>query len=209
MKMKVGRDAKADIRACRGSAASHRRRAAELFVDANGAYVVQQALAQAQHFAEERVTWFEEPVFREDYAGTRHVREHAPPGMEISDGEYGYGLYEFARMIEAEMLDVLQADATRCGGFSGLAGGRRLCQTAMTPALDALCAASAPSRRDGVQATAPYRVLLRPLRIERMFFDGATEPENGELSPDPNRPGIGLEFRRHDAERYASIEIAR
>jgi hypothetical protein len=36
-----------------------------------------------------------------------------------------------------------------------------------------------------------------------MFFDGAMEPENGELSLDPSRPGIGLELRRHDAERYA------
>ena len=77
VKMKVGRDPKADPRARRGGPQRHRR-AAELFVDANGAYSVQQAVAQAQHFAEQRVTWFEEPVFREDYAGTRSVREHAP-----------------------------------------------------------------------------------------------------------------------------------
>src|SRR6185312_4642146 len=92
----------------------------ELFVDANGAYSAQQAVAQAQYFAQEGVSWFEEPVFREDYAGSRYVREHAPPGMDISNGEYGYGLYEFARMIDARMVDVLQADATRCGGFTGL-----------------------------------------------------------------------------------------
>ena len=83
--------------------------------------------------------------------------------MEISDGEYGYGLYEFARMIDAEMLDVLQADATRCGGFSGLLAVDGLCQSTMLPALDALCTASAPARRGGLQATAPYRVLFRSL----------------------------------------------
>lgn len=36
-----------------------------------------------------------------------------------------------------------------------------------------------------------------------MLFDGAAEPRNGRLSPDRSRPGIGLELRRSDAERYA------
>jgi L-alanine-DL-glutamate epimerase-like enolase superfamily enzyme len=202
VKMKVGRDAKADIERV-AAARQAIGEAAELFVDANGAYVVQQALAQAHYFAEERVTWFEEPVFREDYAGTRQVRQHAPRGMEISDGEYGYGLYEFARMIDAEMLDVLQADATRCGGFSGLLAVDGLCQTAMLP-LSTHCA---PHLH--LHAAAACKQLRHieyfydHYRIERMFFDGAMEPENGELSLDPSRPGIGLELRRRDAERYA------
>lgn len=202
VKMKVGRDAKADLE--RVTAARNAIGvAAELFVDANGAYSVQQAVAQARYFAQQRITWFEEPVFREDYVGTRQVREHAPPGMEISDGEYGYGLYQFARMIEAGMLDVLQADATRCGGFSGLMAVDGLCQTAMIP-LSTHCA---PHLH--VHAAMACKQLRHieyfydHYRIEEMLFDGAAEPENGELSPDASRPGIGLELRRTDAERYA------
>ena len=47
--------------------------------------------------------------------------------------------------------------------------------------------------------------LVLPLvRIERLFFDGVLEPEEGALRPDLGRPGLGLEFRRKDAERYAA-----
>jgi L-alanine-DL-glutamate epimerase-like enolase superfamily enzyme len=41
------------------------------------------------------------------------------------------------------------------------------------------------------------------VRIERIFFDGALEPEDGTLACDLSRPGIGLELKRADAERYA------
>jgi len=202
VKMKIGRDPHAD--AARVAAA---RRGigpdAALFVDANGAYSVQQAIAQAQRFAEQGVTWFEEPVFREDYAGTRRVRERAPAGMEISDGEYGYGLYEFARMIEAGMLDVLQADATRCGGFTGLLAVDGLAAATMTP-LSTHCAPHL--HLHAAMACKQLRHIeyfFDHSRIERMLFDGAAEPVDGDLRPDPSRPGIGLELRRSDAERYA------
>jgi hypothetical protein len=41
------------------------------------------------------------------------------------------------------------------------------------------------------------------VRIERMLFDGVSEPVDGSLVPDLTRPGIGLEFRRSDAARFA------
>lgn len=202
VKMKIGRDPAADIKRV-GAARRAIGENAELFVDANGAYGAQQAVAQAQRFAQERVTWFEEPVFREDYAGTRFVRDHAPPGMDISDGEYGYGLYDFARMIDAEMLDVLQADATRCGGFSGLLAVDGLCQTTMTP-LSTHCAPHL--HLHAAMACKQLRHIeyfFDHVRIERMLFDGAAGAQNGEMAPDSTRPGIGLELRRVDAERYA------
>jgi L-alanine-DL-glutamate epimerase-like enolase superfamily enzyme len=39
-------------------------------------------------------------------------------------------------------------------------------------------------------------------RIERMLFDGALDPYGGELTPDPGQPGLGLQLRAADAERY-------
>jgi hypothetical protein len=32
--------------------------------------------------------------------------------------------------------------------------------------------------------------------------DGVLEPAGGALRPDRSRAGLGLEFKRHDAERY-------
>jgi hypothetical protein len=37
-----------------------------------------------------------------------------------------------------------------------------------------------------------------------MFFDGAGSPSNGRLEPDLSRPGLGLEFKFDDAEKYRS-----
>lgn len=42
------------------------------------------------------------------------------------------------------------------------------------------------------------------VRIEHMLFDGAVRPQNGKLYPDLSRPGLGLELKRADAQRYAA-----
>jgi hypothetical protein len=35
-----------------------------------------------------------------------------------------------------------------------------------------------------------------------MLFDGVMQPKNGYISPDVTRPGIGIEFKYSDAEKY-------
>lgn len=37
-----------------------------------------------------------------------------------------------------------------------------------------------------------------------MLFDGAPSPRGGAIRPDLSRPGLGLELRRADAERFAA-----
>ena len=85
----------------------------ELFVDANGAYDLTQAVRQATAFARQDVRWFEEPVSSDDLAGLRLMRERVPAGMAIAAGEYGYDAWYFRRMLDAGAVDVLQAEATR------------------------------------------------------------------------------------------------
>ena len=202
VKMKIGRDPAEDPR--RVAAA---REAigpdAELFIDANGAFGRKQALAFAERFAaEERVTWFEEPVSSDDLAGLRLLRERAPAGMEIAAGEYGYATIDFRRLLEATAVDVLQADATRCLGISGFL---RAAMLAEAYGLD-ISAHTAPSLHvHACCALANVRHIEwfhDHVRIERMLFDGAPRPERGLLRPDRNRPGLGLELRRADAARY-------
>jgi L-alanine-DL-glutamate epimerase-like enolase superfamily enzyme len=41
-------------------------------------------------------------------------------------------------------------------------------------------------------------------RIEDMLFDGAMKPVGGTLTPDLSRPGLGLELKKKDAEKYAA-----
>lgn len=202
VKMKIGRDPAADVKRIAAARAAIGEDA-ELFVDANGAYSRKQALEQARRFAESRVGWYEEPVYHQDFEGLRMVRNAAPSSMDVTSGEYGYGLYHFHRMLEAQTVDVLQADATRCAGFSGLLAVDGLCQTTMLP-LSTHCA---PYVHLHVAAACKQlrhmEYFFDHVRIERMFFDGAAEPLDGSLKPDLSRPGIGLELKRSDAERYA------
>ena len=202
VKMKIGRNAEED------PFRVHRAREAigpdaRLFVDANGAYSRKQALRLAQRFAEDGVRWFEEPVTSDDLEGLRLIRDRAPDSMDIAAGEYGYDAGYFCRMLEAGAVDVLQADATRCGGFTGFLQASALCLARSLP----LSAHTAPAIHMHLCCAAMPAVHLEyfhdHVRIERMLFDGIQEPRNGVLRPDSSRPGLGLHFRRPDAEKYA------
>jgi L-alanine-DL-glutamate epimerase-like enolase superfamily enzyme len=203
VKMKIGRQPEHDVERVKAVRAAIGPEAA-LFVDANGAYSRKQALEQAQAFAESGVSWFEEPVPSDDLAGLRLLRDHAPAGMEITAGEYGYDLVYFRRMLEAGAVDVLQADATRCAGITGFARAAALCEAFGLP-LSSHCVPSI--HLHPCCAVAPVRHLEYfhdHVRIEGMLFDGVQSPVQGMLYPDLSRPGLGLELKRTDAERYAS-----
>ncbi len=174
-----------------------------LFVDANGAFTVKQAVGFADRLANEQgVVWFEEPVSSDDLAGLTLVREHAPAPMEIAAGEYGYDADYFRRMLSAGAVDVQQADATRCGGVTGFLRAGALCDAHHTdlsghcaPALHLHVACAVPRFRH-------HEWFHDHVRIEHMLFDGAPVPKDGVIRPDLSRPGIGLTFKQQDAEPY-------
>jgi L-alanine-DL-glutamate epimerase-like enolase superfamily enzyme len=201
VKMKVGRDPASDAERVRRSREAIGERVG-LFVDANGAYTRKQALALAERFAEAGVTWFEEPVSSDDLAGLRLLCQRAPAGMDIAAGEYGYDLPYFRRMLEAQAVDALQADATRCGGITGFMAAAALAEAHGTP----LSSHTAPMLHLAPCCAARPAVHLEyfhdHVRIERTLFDGFCEPKDGAMAPDRSRPGLGIELRRSDAERF-------
>jgi L-alanine-DL-glutamate epimerase-like enolase superfamily enzyme len=201
VKMKIGRDAVADrqrVRAARTAIGAD----AVLMVDANGAYDRKQALDQADAFADQDVRWFEEPVTSDDLEGLRLLGDRAPAAMEIAAGEYGFDTQYFRRMLEARAVDVLQADATRCAGVTGFLRAGALCDAWCMP----MSAHTSPSvHAHPCCAVARIRNLEYfhdHVRIERMLFDGALVPKGGALEPDRSRPGLGISFKRKDAEKF-------
>lgn len=202
VKMKIGahpEDDVARVRAAREAIGP----SAELYVDANGAYTRKQALTLAEKFAAQGVVWFEEPVSSDDLDGLRLIRDRAPASMNIAAGEYGYDLWYFRRMLDAGAVDVQQADATRCGGVTGFLRVGALVE-ARSMALSAHCG---PALHLHVCLAIPnfwpIEYFHDHARIERMLFDGTVTPRGGALYPDLARPGMGLEFKRRDAERFA------
>lgn len=203
VKMKVGRNPGDDLARVRAAREAIGERVS-LYVDANGAYRRKQALWFAERFAELKVRWLEEPVSSDDLPGLRLLRDRAPAEMDIAAGEYGFDPAYFQRMLDAQAVDVLQADGTRCGGITGFLAAAALCDARGLP----LSAHTAPAIH--LHACCAARSKVHPLeyfhdhvRIETQLFDGAVRPKGGVLRPDLSRPGLGIELKRADAARYA------
>jgi L-alanine-DL-glutamate epimerase-like enolase superfamily enzyme len=203
VKMKIGRHPAADVERVRAARAAIRA-STELYVDANGGYDRKQALGQALRFVGCGVTWFEEPVSSDDLAGLRLLRDRMPPPIEVVAGEYGYDEIDLRRLLEAGAVDVLQADATRCGGITGFLRAGALCDAWGLP----LSAHTAPTVHAHVGCAVPrlrnVEYFHDHARIEQMLFDGALTPDRGTLRPDRTRPGLGIELKARDAEQFAA-----
>jgi L-alanine-DL-glutamate epimerase-like enolase superfamily enzyme len=173
----------------------------ELMVDANGAYARKQALLWAERFAARGVTWLEEPVSSDDVEGMALVRDHAPPGLEIAAGEYVWREPDALALIGA--VDVLQVDVTRCGGVTTTLAIDALARARSMPT-SLHCAPAVSAHVGAAMATLRHLEYFHDhVRIEAMLFDGVPEVgPDGALVPAADRPGLGLEFKHADAERY-------
>lgn len=171
----------------------------EIFVDANGGYSVGQARRMADALGGLGVTWFEEPVSSDDLAGLATVRGSTM--IDIAAGEYGYDLAYFARM--APVVDCLQVDVTRCGGFTEW---QRAAAVAAAHGLD-VSAHCAPNLSAQAGAATPnFRHIewfVDHDRIEAELFDGCLDPHGGSVTVRHDVAGHGLTLRREAAEPYA------
>jgi len=199
VKMKIGRGRGVERVAVARSALHD---SVEIYVDANGAYRRKQALAVAYELAPLGVTWFEEPVDHRDLEGLRQLRERGPAGMDMTVGEYGYDLTQLQNLLTAPAVDVLMADCTRCGGITGWLRAAAAAQAHHVP----ISSHTAPSAHVAAGCAAPNAMHLEYFhdhaRIENMLLDGAPAIENGALTPDRSRPGLGYALKESDAKKF-------
>ena len=171
----------------------------DLFVDANGGYVLGQAVRVGRALDELDVRWFEEPVSSDDLSGLRYVREHTL--SDTAAGEYGDSLDYFHTMLAADALDCVQVDITRCGGVTDLL---RIAALAAAAQID-VSGHCAPHLHAPVLAAVPNLRHLEyfhdHVRIERMLFEGTLDPVDGNL-PLAQGPGHGLTLCSEVAEQY-------
>jgi len=193
VKMKLGRspeDDPARLDAARVAIGD----SAELFVDADGAFDREDAVKWANRYAQEwGVTWFEEPVTSADAEGLRYVREHAD--LDVAAGEYAYVPADFENLLRANAVDCLQADVTRCGGYTGFLNAAALAEQHGLQ-ISAHCAPQASAH---VCCAVPHfrhiEYFHDHIRVEQQLFDGVLGPRDGALRPDRSRPGHGLELK--------------
>lgn len=116
MKMRLGRNPD-DDRAALAAVLRGAGGRAEVMADGSMRYDVAGAERLGRLLAESGVFWFEEPFAPEDIDSFVALRR-AGVGVPIAAGENEFGLQGFRELIRAGALDIVQADASRCGGIS-------------------------------------------------------------------------------------------
>ncbi len=115
MKMRLGRSEDYDTEAVRAV-----RRAIgpehDVMADASMRYHVALARRIGKVLEENRVFWFEEPFLPEDLDS--YVALRGTVGVRIAAGENEFGVQGFRELIRAGAVDIVQPDASRCGGIS-------------------------------------------------------------------------------------------
>lgn len=183
----------------------------EIFVDAGGSeqfwpHGYKWAMNTAHMLADYDIGWFEEALPPDDIEGFIRLRNVSP--VPITGGEVLTRRQSFLPWIERGALDILQPDATKCGG---LTEARRIAwaaydhnigfvshgwNTAVGVAADLHLAAAIPVANYVEYLTpAPYieDILVTPFQLDA---DG--------LLTIPEGPGLGIEINREALKRFGN-----
>ncbi|MEJ2344663.1 MAG: mandelate racemase/muconate lactonizing enzyme family protein [Gammaproteobacteria bacterium] len=194
-KLKVGFDDRRDADAVREALAILGGRAA-LMVDANQAWDLARALRMCNRLGNLDLAWLEEPLAAD--APAREWRALAAESrVALAAGENVRGSEEFARLIGAGPVSVVQPDMCKWGGFSGclpvarsaLEAGRRYCPHFLGSGLGLVASAQllAAAGGDGL-----LEMDVNPNPLREVLAQPFPRLASGQF-PLPVDPGLGVE----------------
>jgi D-galactarolactone cycloisomerase len=184
-----------------------------LMVDINGNYRPDQALGTARAIEEYDVAWIEEPVPPENYSGYRELSRRVD--VPLAAGEAHYGRFQFKRLIDERLVDVVQPNIGRCGGLSE---ARRIADMAGTE--NVAVRPHVWNSAVGVAAAVHFAASVgdyphtrhvpdlmmvefdrspNPLREE--ILETSLDPTGGSVAV-PQDPGLGIEVDEDALRRY-------
>ncbi|WP_424005185.1 mandelate racemase/muconate lactonizing enzyme family protein (plasmid) [Haloarcula salina] len=211
-KIKIGRDPASDRRRVR-TAREMLGDDAHLMVDMNGNYRPRQAIRSAREIADYDITWIEEPVPPENVSGYREIKRRID--QPLAAGEAHYGRFEFKRLVDNRLVDVVQPNLARCGGLSEAKTIAALATTenvavrphvwnsavGMTAAIH--FAASVPEYPH--TRNVPEPMLLEcdrsPNPLRDAILEDPLDPTGGSLAV-PQGPGLGIDVDEDALDRY-------
>jgi D-galactarolactone cycloisomerase len=115
VKMKVGVDVRQDLD-CLAAIRAEVGPDVDVMVDANQSYSADLAVKIGRELERHDVLFFEEPISIDDVAGHKHLADVLD--VRIATGENMYTRWGFLPFLQDRAVDVVQPDASRCGGIS-------------------------------------------------------------------------------------------
>ena len=203
VKMRLGRSEEYDhaaVRAVRAAVGKDN----DVIVDASMRYHLELARRIGRFLEEQKVFWFEEPFTPEDidsYAALRGT-VHVP----LAAGENEFGVQGFREMIRASALDIVQPDASRCGGITetwriaqmandcGLLVATHSWSDAVAVVANAHVVSSVPNGIT-VEVDRTGNPFIEDLLVEKLRI------RDGHLQLS-SAPGLGIELNHEVVERF-------
>jgi L-alanine-DL-glutamate epimerase-like enolase superfamily enzyme len=202
VKMRMGQSEEYDTTAVRAVRKAVGPRI-DIMVDAGMRYNVALAQRVGRVLEEERVFWYEEPFTPEDvdsYAALRGTVD-----VPVAAGENEFGEQGFRELIRARAVDIVQPDASRCGGITEVVRVARM-------AADAGLRFAPHTWSDAVTVTANAHVVAALPGGVTVEVDQTGNPFIQELLVEPlsitegelrlsRKPGLGIEIDHAAVER--------
>ncbi len=170
----------------------------DVMLDANSGYDAPTAIAMAREAERLGAYWLEEPVPPDDLPGYRRVRE-AARGIRLAAGESEFTVAGIRDLVGPGLLDVVQPDVARAGGFTGcrriaaLAGAYNVAVAPHTGASGALCIAATLQFAAAVSGFLIFEHMFLANPLREILVPPLPEPEDGMIEV-PQRPGLGFEL---------------
>ncbi|WP_250478125.1 MULTISPECIES: mandelate racemase/muconate lactonizing enzyme family protein [unclassified Caballeronia] len=178
----------------------------DILTDVNTAYTLRDFRTVAPYLDAARIGWLEEPFPAHDYRSYREAKLLC--SFALAAGENHFTRFEFAQLIEAESVTVLQPDISKMGGITELlkvaamASAQKLpihCHSSMGINMAAtLHVLSAVENAGYFEADCS---LYNPLRDDLIDFSFDVDA-SGTIRPS-EKAGIGIEVNEDFIQRHA------
>lgn len=171
----------------------------DIFVDANQAFTVPEAIRRAAAFESLGIGWFEEPLPADDVAG--HATLAAHTSVPIAVGETLYSLRQFRQYIEHDAASIVQVDVARIGGITPWLKVAHLAESANLPVaphflmeLHVSLATAVPNGSYAEHIPQLTAVTHTPTHVQGGYLVA------------PTTPGLGIDW---DDDALARLTVAR
>jgi D-galactarolactone cycloisomerase len=174
----------------------------ELMLDPNCAWSCEEALRMVDSLLPADLRWVEDAIWPpEDHQSMLRLRR---AGLRVAAGENTGTLFDFARLLERDAVDVVQPDVTKVGGITEW---RKV--AALAEAHGVFLSPHSACYGPGFLATVhllaaqpvPSVLECMHLRLEASLYPELTKVVNGRV-PVPTEPGLGPDPEPSTIDRY-------